>query len=157
MRVTLKDVAARANVSKQAVSAALRGSSSTTRLSPSLRQRILSTAREMGYQPNLLARALAEGRTGLFVTTSDALHDPHYTETVLAVEQEVRAAGFTTCVLRPELEQPEADLLLYEMAEAVLHLAPLSRLERAVTEMGFLGPCVVVTVPYHPEVRVPQY
>jgi DNA-binding LacI/PurR family transcriptional regulator len=157
MRVTLKDIAARANVSKQAVSAALRGSSSTTRLSPPVRERILATAQELGYQPNLLARALTEGRTGLFVTTSDALRDPHYTETILAVEQEVRAAGLTMCVLRPELEKPEADLLLYEMADAVLHLLPLSRAERAVIETGALAPCLVVTLPYQPDVKVPQY
>src|SRR5262245_41147564 len=113
MRVTLKDIAARANVSKQAVSAALRDSASTTRLSEPVRERILSTAREMGYQPNLLARALVEGRSGLFVTTTDGLRDPHFAGTVLAVEQEVRAAGFTMCVLRPEAENPRADRLLY--------------------------------------------
>jgi len=157
MRVTLKDIASRANVSKQAVSAALRGRPSSSRVSPALRERILRTAQEMGYQPNLLARALAEKRSGLFVTTSDGLRDPHYVETILAVEQEVRAAGFATCVLRPELEQPEADLLLYQMADAVLHLVSPKRAVRAVMETGSLAPCIVVAVPYQPELTVPQY
>jgi LacI family transcriptional regulator len=157
MRVTLKDIASRANVSKQAVSAALRGLPSTSRVSPAVRERILRTAEEMGYQPNLLARALAEKRSGLFVTTTDGLRDPHYVETVLAVEEEVRAAGFATCVLRPELDRPEADLLLYQTADAVLHLVSPNRAERAVIEMGALAPCIVVAVPYQPEVTIPQY
>jgi LacI family transcriptional regulator, galactose operon repressor len=157
MRVTLKDIASRANVSKQAVSAALRGLPSTSRVSPALRERILRTAHELGYQPNLLARALAEQRTGLFVTTCDGLRDPHYVETVLAVEQEVRAAGFATCVLRPELDRPEADLLLYQMADAVLHLVSPNRAERAVIETASLAPCIVVAVPYEPGVAIPQY
>jgi DNA-binding LacI/PurR family transcriptional regulator len=163
MRVTLRDIAARANVSKQAVSAALRGLPSTTRLSPDLRDRILATAREMGYQPNLLARALAERRLGLFVATSDGLRDPHIAETVLAVEQEVRSAGFTMCLLRPELDQPEADLLLYQMADAVVHLLPAARAQRAIAAGsppqpgGALAPCVVVSLPYQPDVSLPQY
>jgi LacI family transcriptional regulator len=164
MRVTLRDVAERAKVSKQAVSAALRGRSSTTRLSPELRERILSTAREMGYQPNLLARALTEKRTGLFVATCDNLRDPHFVETVLAVEQEVRSTGFTMCVLRPELDQPEADLLLYQMADAVLHLLPPHQARRAFaagfpSEVGAStpAPSVVVSLPYQPEVKLPQY
>jgi LacI family transcriptional regulator len=157
VRVTLKDIAARANVSKQAVSAALRGLPSTTRLSPDLREKILSTAREMGYQPNLLARALAEQRTGLFVTTCDNLRDPHYVETVLAVEQEVRSAGFTTCVLRPEGDQPEADLLLYQMADAVLHLVPVSQVQQTVAGTGLRAPSIVVSLPYVPDAPLPQY
>jgi len=162
MRVTLRDIAARANVSKQAVSAALRGRPSTTRVSAELRERILSTAREMGYQPNLLARALAEQRSGLFVTTCDNLKDPHFAETLLAVEQEVRAAGFTTCVLRPETDHPEADLLLYQMADAVLHLTHPKRKrdahgQLAKVEESALAPCVVVSTPHNPGSPAPQF
>jgi len=39
----------------------------------------------------------------------------------------------------------------------VLHLVAPSRAERAVIETGSLAPCIVVAVPYQPDVTIPQY
>ncbi|UED83880.1 LacI family DNA-binding transcriptional regulator [Streptomyces profundus] len=60
-RLTIRDVAARAGVSRAAVSLAFNdkpGVSATTRA------HILATAREMGWEPNLSARALTQRGTG---------------------------------------------------------------------------------------------
>lgn len=55
-RVTLKDIAHIAGLSRGAVSLALRDS---PRISAATRERVLALAREMGYQPNPLAAGLA--------------------------------------------------------------------------------------------------
>lgn len=59
-RVTVKDVAAKANVSAMTVSLALRKS---PRISEATAQRVVKVAHEMGYRPSLSARALRNGQT----------------------------------------------------------------------------------------------
>lgn len=68
MSVTLKDIAKAAGVSHNSVSCALRG---TGRLEDSTRQRIIKLAREMGYKPNIYARAVRTGRFNCLAVLQD--------------------------------------------------------------------------------------
>lgn len=61
-RVTIREVAERAGVSKTAVSFAFNDPS---RLPEATVQKILAVARELGYAPHPLARSLNTGRTGI--------------------------------------------------------------------------------------------
>ncbi|QEU88913.1 LacI family DNA-binding transcriptional regulator [Streptomyces viridosporus] len=56
---TIRDVAARAGVSKSLVSLVLRGSD---RVRPEKREAVLRAARDLGYRPNTAARSLSERR-----------------------------------------------------------------------------------------------
>jgi DNA-binding LacI/PurR family transcriptional regulator len=58
MSVTLKDIADRAGVSITTVSRVLNGRESAVQIREETRKRIFSIAAEMGYRPNLIARAL---------------------------------------------------------------------------------------------------
>ena len=60
-RVTLKDVALRAEVNAASVSAILNGSKLNTSVASSTRERILNAAQELGYQVNPHAQRLASG------------------------------------------------------------------------------------------------
>lgn len=60
-RPTIADVAARAGVSKGAVSFALNGMSG---VSKQTRERILAAAEELGWRPNAAAQALSQSRAG---------------------------------------------------------------------------------------------
>lgn len=60
-RVTIRDIAARAGVTKSAVSFALNGQPG---VSEATRNRIFAVAKEMGWQPNTAARALSSSRSG---------------------------------------------------------------------------------------------
>jgi DNA-binding LacI/PurR family transcriptional regulator len=62
-RPTIADIAARAGVTKAAVSFALNGQPG---VSAATRERILAIAEEVGFQPNSAARALTAGRVGTF-------------------------------------------------------------------------------------------
>jgi len=62
---TLEDVSRRAGVSKYTVSAVLNGTRSNTRVSTATRERILTAVRDLGYQPNAVARSLRRRRTDL--------------------------------------------------------------------------------------------
>ncbi|MPY40836.1 LacI family transcriptional regulator, partial [Streptomyces phyllanthi] len=87
-RVTIKDVAARAGVSKGAVSLAFNHKPG---LSDATRDRIFTAARELGWAPNLTARSLSSQRVdvvGLAICRPARLLglEPFYMEFVSGVE-----------------------------------------------------------------------
>lgn len=64
MPVTAKDVARQLNLSQPTVSRILSGARGH-RASEQTRQRVLETARELGYRPNAVAQSLRRGRTNI--------------------------------------------------------------------------------------------
>lgn len=70
-RVTIKDVATATGLSPAAVSYALRG----IQTSAATQERVRLAAKELGYTGNAVARALAQGRTGLVGVLSGSLED----------------------------------------------------------------------------------
>ncbi len=61
MPVTQKDIARHVGMSRSTVVQVLNGIGDLT---PATRERVLQAARELGYRPNFLARALVTGKTG---------------------------------------------------------------------------------------------
>ncbi len=70
-RTTLKDVAAATGLSPATVSYALRG----LQVPPETQERVRAAAKELGYEVNPIARALASGRTGMVGVLSGSLAD----------------------------------------------------------------------------------
>lgn len=89
--VTLRDIAERVNVSPFTVSVVLNGSRSNTRVSQATRERILNAARDMGYLPNSLARALRAQSTGIlglyFGYGHLEPHDPFHAEVLTGLQR----------------------------------------------------------------------
>lgn len=77
MAVTLKDVAARAGVSRSAVSRAFTDGAS---VSDKTRAKVEKAADELGYSPNALASSLTTGRTKLIGLVSNNFHNPLFLE-----------------------------------------------------------------------------
>jgi DNA-binding LacI/PurR family transcriptional regulator len=73
MRVTLKDVAERAGVSRSAVSRTFTEGAS---VSVKTRKKVERAALELGYSPNALASSLTTGRTKLIGLISNNFHNP---------------------------------------------------------------------------------
>jgi len=76
-RATIKDIAARVGVSATVVSQVLRGVQGSM-VSTATRQRILDTARELGYRPNRQAQALVGGKTYTIAIWKHSLHSPFH-------------------------------------------------------------------------------
>ncbi|MCB1332708.1 MAG: LacI family DNA-binding transcriptional regulator [Roseivivax sp.] len=77
MAVTLKDVAARAGVSRSAVSRTFTDGAS---VSDKMRRKVEKAARELGYSPNALASSLTTGRTRMIGLISNNFHNPIFLE-----------------------------------------------------------------------------
>ncbi|WP_433305374.1 LacI family DNA-binding transcriptional regulator [Actinoplanes sp. CA-030573] len=95
-RPTLETVAARAGVSRATVSRVVNGS---TRVSPDIRDAVLSAVEALGYVPNRVARGLVTRRMDAYavVLTESAgrifAEDPFFATVTQGVIQELDAAG----------------------------------------------------------------
>ncbi|MBC9713775.1 LacI family DNA-binding transcriptional regulator [Streptomyces sp. TRM66268-LWL] len=82
MRVSLKDVAERAGVSIKTVSNVVNNYQHVT---PAMRERVQRAIDELGYRPNLTARHLRKGRTGIIALAVPELGNPYFAELAGAV------------------------------------------------------------------------
>ena len=78
MSVTVNEIAEKCGVSRTTV---LRALNNQSRVSDATRKKILETAKELGYRPNLLARSFNTGRTmmiGMVAINMDNMHTKGY-------------------------------------------------------------------------------
>jgi DNA-binding LacI/PurR family transcriptional regulator len=92
-RTTTHDVAARAGVSQPTVSLVLSGNP-RARVAHDTRERVLQAARDLGYQPNMLARGLVQRRSYALGIIVPDLDNPFFTEVVSGAERVAAAAGY---------------------------------------------------------------
>ncbi|BDP43369.1 LacI family transcriptional regulator (plasmid) [Deinococcus aetherius] len=121
--VTLAQVARAAGVSASTVSRILNG---TANVSVEKREAVERTLAQLNYQPNVLARGLAGGRTmNVGVLTQD-ISSPFYGEALRGVEQGLAGSGYVPVFMSGhwhEKEETEAiDLLLARRVDAMLIL-----------------------------------
>ena len=93
--LVMADVAARAGVSHQTVSRVVNGHHS---VAPGTRERVERAIAELGYRPNIAARALVTGstRTIGLVTVNISQYGP--AQTMIGLEKAARAAGYALSV-----------------------------------------------------------
>ncbi|MFJ9537530.1 LacI family DNA-binding transcriptional regulator [Streptomyces sp. NPDC101225] len=92
MRVSLKDVAERAGVSIKTVSNVVNNYPHVT---PGMRSRVQAAIDELGYRPNLTARHLRKGRTGIIALAVPELGNPYFAELAGAVIDAAAEHEFT--------------------------------------------------------------
>ncbi|WP_067970904.1 LacI family DNA-binding transcriptional regulator [Nocardiopsis trehalosi] len=113
-RLTIADIAAAAGVSTGAVSYALNGRPG---VSPATRERILRTARELGWRPSTAARALTGGRSGAIGLVVDRpAHvlgvEPFFMRLISGIEARL-AEGSGTALLLQVAADPEGEMAAY--------------------------------------------
>ena len=109
MAVSARDVARVAGVSISTVSRAL---AKPEDVAPATRDKVLNTARGMGYRPNLAARGLITGRTGIIGLIVPDLENPFFASVTKGVQSKARDAGYAVIISDSD-EDPgqEADLV----------------------------------------------
>ena len=93
---TLDDVAGEAGVSRMTASNALRGKSS---VKPVTARRVLEAAQRLGYRPNLAARRLSSGRSGIIgFSTVELDRSPFSAALAAAVSDQAFSMGYQTLI-----------------------------------------------------------
>ena len=94
-QITVLDVAREAGVSKATAARVLGGYGLT---SPTVRERVLAAAHDLGYQANELARSMTTGRSGTIGVIVGDIENPYFGQAVRGISDVARAAGFDAIV-----------------------------------------------------------
>lgn len=149
-RATIGDVAARAGVSKSAVSFVFNGRSG---VGEAARERILLAAEELGWRPDARARALSRSRAqalGLVVRREPELlsTDPFFPQFVAGVESGLSEVDYALVLQVVDSEQSERDAYVRFAHEARVDgvfLTDLRTTDARPAQLEALGmPCVLV-------------
>ncbi|HZG05399.1 MAG TPA: LacI family DNA-binding transcriptional regulator [Streptomyces sp.] len=95
MGASLKDVAARAGVSVKTVSNVVNG---YTYVAPHTREKVEKALAELDYRPNLSARNLRRGRTGVIALALPELDAPYFAELARFVIDAAAERGWTVLI-----------------------------------------------------------
>ena len=87
---TMKDIARLTGVAPSTVSRVLSGAELTVPVSPATRERVHATARDLGYRPNPLARALRGAPTMLLGAIVRDITDPFFAAAIDALSAQAR-------------------------------------------------------------------
>jgi LacI family transcriptional regulator len=140
-RVTIRDVAERAQVSTATVSRALSGAKP---VSPAVREQVQRAADELGYAGNGIASALRRSRTDTVGMLVPSIANPFFTGLVEHVEHALQQAGrqLFLCSSRsdPELEAQRLRSLVARQVDGII-ISPVHgslstpAVQRAATEL----------------------
>jgi LacI family transcriptional regulator len=118
---TLADIAKDLKVSAVTVSKVLRNQG---RISLRTRARVLQRAKELNYQPNLVARSLVTRRTYTIGLLLPDFTHPFFAEIAKAIAETVRPRGYHVIISYfeedPALERMEADSLLSRRVDGLI-------------------------------------
>jgi LacI family transcriptional regulator len=89
--VTIRDIARKLELSAMTVSLALRDSQ---RISAPTKERVRAAMKELHYEPNQVARALATGKSNLIGVIVPNSSDHYYAEVIRAIEDAASAVGY---------------------------------------------------------------
>ena len=121
MPVRLVDIARDLGVSVVTVSKVLRGH---TDIGPATTARVIKRARELGYRPDLTARALVTGRSGLLGMVVPDLVHPFFAQVAESLARTLRPAGDSLVIAcsgeDAGMERDEIDQLLARRVDALL-------------------------------------
>jgi len=139
-RITIKDIASALGVAPSTVSRALAGN---TRVSASTREAVQQKAKELNYQPNVVASSLRKGRNDTIGILVPRINRHFFSHVVSAVEEVLNPAGFTLLITQSHerlLNEKQAmNVLLNNRVAGILMSHSVETLEfdhvlRAVTE-----------------------
>ncbi len=123
-KITIKDIAKKADVSVATVSYVL---NDNRYVSPELRSRVEEAIEELGYRPNLVARSLRQSRTktiGLIVPDNS---NPFFAEIAKGVEDAGFDAGYSVILCNsnamPERELAYLEVLRSKQVDGIIFIA----------------------------------
>ena len=145
MAVTLRDVAQRAGVSTRTVSNVV---NDFHHVSPSMRAKVQIALDELNYTPNLLARSLRQGRTGIITLLIPDVAVSYFGELAHKVVEHASRLGLTVMIDettgQPQRERTLLDVAVYSSWVDGILLSPLGLTETDLAGLGSSKPVVLL-------------
>ncbi|MBU2867396.1 LacI family DNA-binding transcriptional regulator [Pacificibacter marinus] len=125
---TVKDVAQRAGVSVGTVSKVL---SRNPTVKPALRERVMHAVDELGYKPNLAARALRTNKVNVIGLVVPDISNPYFAQLVKCVEAEASKQGHMVMMVNtdddPAIEITQINALLAQSPHGLIVIGSTER------------------------------
>ncbi|MDF2988000.1 MAG: hypothetical protein K0R50_3510 [Eubacterium sp.] len=122
---TLRDIAAQAGVSVATVSYVLSNNEKET-IAETTRQNILNIAKELGYVPNLVARSLTKGKSGMIgILIADDWKNRFewkincYSELINVIEKKLAEKGYHVLISFINVDKPNVDVIMQRKLDGV--------------------------------------
>ena len=148
---TIKDVARRANVSAQTVSAVINGKPGIT---DETRMRVRGIIDELGYRPYGIARSLRTGQTRTIALIVSDIENPFFSTIANTAEEYAHRSGYSLILYNthddPEREDRYVDQALQNWVDGVLFVATQDRVKS-------LEVLKAADVPYVALDRIPEH
>lgn len=144
MSVSLSDVAQRAGVSRGAVSQVINGDV-RDRISAPTKERIFAAMSELGYQPNLMARALSRGKTNTIGLMLSGFRNPFYVSLLENTERLLAEAGYRVLL-------DSSSLMLGNASHGMPHVEVKDELQCGSKLRGWNVDGVLMYTPPHQEI-----
>jgi len=123
-KTSLADIALSLNVSKTLVSMVLNGRGNENGINIDTQQRVLQKAKELNYQPNMLARGLRIGKTHTVGLIVSDISNEFYSKLIRSVEDALQLFGYNLIVCSSdENVEKELDLiqmLMYKQVDGII-------------------------------------
>lgn len=113
-KVTSLEVARRAGVSQSAVSRVFTAGGSASRKTA---DKVLKAASELGYRPNVLARAMASGRSRIIGLVVAYLENPFYSDALERLSKSLQARGYHVLVIMASQAAGNIDRVVDEIMD----------------------------------------
>ena len=139
MAVTLRDVAERSGVSITTVSRILNGRETGVPVRDSTRKRIFAAASELGYKPNLLARALRGSRSSLLGVIFRDISDPFHIQILRGINEVANARDYRLFLghvdYRPDVAVAYGSMFEHSHADGIIVIGDIEGGEPAMDEL----------------------
>lgn len=134
-RVTIRDVAAIAEVSPATVSRVL---NADERVAPQLRDRVLAAVERLGYRPNSQARSLRTQATRVLGLIISDIQNPFFTSLVRGMEDVAQAGGYSVVLANSDEDLDKEQQYLRVAAAEQMAGVVLSPVSSSRTRIGEL-------------------
>ena len=115
MAVKITDIAKKLNVSTATVSLALNGSEL---VNEKTKQKVLQTAKNMGYVPNAVARMLVKKQSNLIGLIVPDIQNPYFSTIVKHINDAVREKGYKLTIILSNNDAKEEENAIDEMIQS---------------------------------------
>jgi DNA-binding LacI/PurR family transcriptional regulator len=135
----MRDIAEATGVSQSTVSRVLSGTATAVPIAEATRERVMETARELGYRPNPLARGLRGAPTMLLGVIVRDITDPFFAGAIEAASLEASRRGYNVVLGHAHESADEAEALWGVLearhCDAILFLGDLRDRPRLIEEL----------------------